>query len=224
MKKISYNLRKCMSANLLSSCIHWYFSKVFILLPTPAKLVEMFYRMLIGGFSCVNTCWAFNSKILLSKKKLNLIYKIRNPETNIYKYKRFVSKVLKVDENNQYGNAMTKPLPTSIIKRMKKIPSYIELDLIIQTISDEDKIGYIFFVDNEFNTKYWRLFLERKKCFRRRFVFQLFDATKLNDKGTLNQDNGQNTLSNEPKKIITLYAEHLHFLLNRCGRFVTRIY
>lgn len=65
-----------------------------------------------------------------------------------------MSKVLKVDENNQYGNAMTKPLPTSIIKRMKKIPSYIELDLIIQKISDKDKIGYIFFVDNEFNTKY----------------------------------------------------------------------
>lgn len=49
---------------------------------------------------------------------------------------------------------MTKPLPAGIIKRMKKIPSYIELDLIIQTISDKDKIGYIFFVDNEFNTKY----------------------------------------------------------------------
>ena len=49
---------------------------------------------------------------------------------------------------------MTKPLPTGIIKRMKEIPSYIELDLIIQTVSDEDKIGYIFFVDNEFNTKY----------------------------------------------------------------------
>ena len=111
-----------------------------------------------------------------------------------------MSKILKVDENNQYGNAMTEPLPTGIIKRMKEIPSYIELDLIIQTISDEDKIGYIFFVDNEFNTKYWRLFLERKKRFRRRFVFQLLDAIKLNDKDTLNQDNGQNTLSNEPKK------------------------
>ena len=55
-------------------------------------------------------------------------------------------KLLKVDENNQYGNAMTKPLPTSIIKRMKKIPSYIELDLIIQTISDKDKIEYIYFL------------------------------------------------------------------------------
>ena len=63
-------------------------------------------------------------------------------------------KLLKVDENNQYGNAMTKTLPAGIIKRMKKIPSYIELDLIIQTISDKDKIGYIFFADNEFNTKY----------------------------------------------------------------------
>ena len=30
--------------------------------------------------------------------------------------KRVITKTLKLDENNQYGNRMTKPLPTSCIK------------------------------------------------------------------------------------------------------------
>ena len=30
--------------------------------------------------------------------------------------KRVIGKILKMDENNQYGNAMTKPLPTGCIK------------------------------------------------------------------------------------------------------------
>ena len=30
--------------------------------------------------------------------------------------KRVITKTLKIDENNQYGNRMTKPLPTSCIK------------------------------------------------------------------------------------------------------------
>ena len=31
-------------------------------------------------------------------------------------HKRVISKILKLDENNQYGHAMTKPLPTGCIK------------------------------------------------------------------------------------------------------------
>ena len=41
-----------------------------------------------------------------------------------------------MDENNQYGNAMTKPLPTgSIQKKKKKHLSMREFDLIIQGVS-----------------------------------------------------------------------------------------
>ena len=36
------------------------------------------------------------------------------------KKKRVVSKILKIDENNQYGNAMTKLLPNGCIKKKKK--------------------------------------------------------------------------------------------------------
>ena len=31
---------------------------------------------------------------------------------NYFEDKRVVTKILKIDENNQYDNAMTKPLPT----------------------------------------------------------------------------------------------------------------
>ena len=48
-------------------------------------------------------------------------------------------KILKMDKNNQYGNTMTKPLPTGSIKKIKKIPSMREFDLIVQGISGEDK-------------------------------------------------------------------------------------
>ena len=42
-----------------------------------------------------------------------------------------------MDENNQYGNAMTKPLPTGCIqkKKKKKNLSMREFDLIIQGVS-----------------------------------------------------------------------------------------
>ena len=57
-----------------------------------------------------------------------------------------------MDENNQYGNVMTKPLPTGSMKR-KKIPTMKEVDLIIQGISDEDKLGRLFVVNIHFHKK-----------------------------------------------------------------------
>ena len=72
---------------------------------------------------------------------------------NIFEDKRVVTKILKMYENNQYGNAMTKPLPTGSIKNMKNILSLKELDLIIQGISDKDKIEHLFVVDPQFDHK-----------------------------------------------------------------------
>ena len=64
-----------------------------------------------------------------------------------------MTKILKMDENNHYGNAMTKPLPTGSIKKVKKTPSMREFDLIIQEILGKDKIGHPFVVDIEFDRK-----------------------------------------------------------------------
>ena len=42
MKKCPYNLRKCTSASSVSSCIHRYFLKVIISLPTKSEFVDVF--------------------------------------------------------------------------------------------------------------------------------------------------------------------------------------
>ena len=48
-----------------------------------------------------------------------------------------MTEILKMDENNQYGNAMTKALPTGSVKKEKKGPTLKEFDLIIQGILDQ---------------------------------------------------------------------------------------
>ena len=52
-------------------------------------------------------------------QKFKLIYKIKNKLANKFENKRVVTKIIKMNENNQYGNAMTKPLPTGSIKNEK---------------------------------------------------------------------------------------------------------
>ena len=205
-KKFPYNLQKCTLTSSLSSCIHRYFSKVLLLLRTPVQFVETFKTTLIRGFSYVNTCLAFDSKIILpkevddkSKEGLKLIYKIKNSESGVYEDKRFVSRILKMDENNQFENDMTKPLAMSCIKICKKIPTQREFDPRAQSASDEDKIEHLFIADTEFDVKnagkkhplfneiYTSIF-EKKNVFslNERSVFQLLDAVRLNNKGILN--------------------------------------
>ena len=142
-----------------------------------------------------------------------------------------------MDKNNQYRNAMTKPLPNGSIKR-KKIPTMKEFDLIIQGISDEDRIGHLFVVNIHFDHKNARRkqlffsetylpFFEKKKVLSatERSVFQLLDAMRLNDKGIINsfKTTAKTHATMDGKIAIPLYAEHLHFLLTRCGWKVTKI-
>ena len=56
-----------------------------------------------------------------------------------------------MDENNQYGNAMTKPLPTGCIKKKSYVPNYRELQLLLEGLSRTDTIGHLFIVDVEFS-------------------------------------------------------------------------
>lgn len=63
----------------------------------------------------------FDSQILLPKNQrgsLKLIYKIKTDTAR--KNKKNSIKILKMDEKNQYGNAMTKPLPYGCIKKNQK--------------------------------------------------------------------------------------------------------
>ena len=115
--KFGFNPRKCNPASSLSGCIEREMSRVIISFPTNVEHLEIFEKTITGGFSCVNTRLAFDTLILLPKKSdgskdLNFkcIYNINDEK------KRVISKILKLDENNQYGHAMTKPLPTGCIK------------------------------------------------------------------------------------------------------------
>ena len=125
-EKFSFNPCKINSASTLSGCVQRDVSKVIIALPA-----EVFKKSLIGGFSCVNTRIGFDSEVLLpsfSKQeyaKMNidqsfkafknqnykLRYKIKLDSDDFYKDYRVISKIVKFDENNKYGYAMTKPMP-----------------------------------------------------------------------------------------------------------------
>ena len=124
-----FNPRKCNAASSMSGCIEGEMSKIILTLPTKYEHYEIFEKTVIGGFSSVNTRLAFDTEILpnstnaIVEKRKDLNYKVvYNLTLNDKKEKkRIITKILKLDENNQYGMAMTKPLPTGCIKDDKDV-------------------------------------------------------------------------------------------------------
>ena len=58
---------------------------------------------------------------------LKVIYRIKLDNENSYHERRIISKILKMDENNQYGFAMTEPIPTGCIKE-NPAPSWLKFN------------------------------------------------------------------------------------------------
>ena len=81
----------------------------------------------IGGFSCVNTRLAFDTDILVKNPESEKVLFEIADEQGQKQLKRFFSKIIKMDENNQYGQAMTKPLPYGCIKNKKKFRRLVNL-------------------------------------------------------------------------------------------------
>ena len=118
---------------------------------------------------------------------------------NLSRKKRIISKIIKFDENNQYGYAMTRPMPTGCIKQNNS-PSWLEFNLLIEKVSLEDSIGHLFVVDIEFDEQnatkkqymYNEIFppiIEKQKILdaNERSLFQLlelFDQVKVNQNHT----------------------------------------
>ena len=191
-KLFKYNHKKCNSASSFSGCVHKDKSKCLIAVPTEAGHVKLFEKTLIGGFGCVNTRLTFDSQILLPKDKANdykLILDLKI--NNIKEKKRITTKILKMDENNQYGQALTKLLPYGCIKRMKT-PSLLEFNCILSSVSHEDKIGHLFVVNIKFHDKnpktilfneiYTPIFEKNKIVLaHERSTFQLMSVLSRND-------------------------------------------
>ena len=158
-----FNPRKCNSASTLSGCIERERSNVIIALPTSSEVVDIFEKTLTGGFSCVNTRLAFDTEILLPnlenqqsnddvlQKDYNykICYKLRLDSDKEHKTHRVISKILKLDENNQYGFAMTKPMPTDHIKLNPDI-SWRTFNILLEPVDLDDPIGHLYIIDIEF--------------------------------------------------------------------------
>ena len=128
--KAMFNPGKCNSTSKLSSCMQREQSKVSLALPT-----KTFEKTLIGGSSCVNTRLSFNTELLIpnltnadykkmkidesskgyKRDSLKVIYRIKLDNENSYHERRIITKILKMDKNNQHHFAMTKPMLTGYI-------------------------------------------------------------------------------------------------------------
>ena len=73
-----------------------------------------------------------------------------------------------MDKNNQYGQAITKPLPYSCIKKQEIVPSLLEFNKMLGRISHDDTIGHLFIVDIKFHKRY------PKHFFLTRYIHLLF--------------------------------------------------
>ena len=56
-----------------------------------------------------------------------------------------------MDENNQYGQAMTKPLSYGCIKKQEHVPCMTEFNKILDKISHDNNIGHLLIVDIKFH-------------------------------------------------------------------------
>lgn len=55
-----------------------------------------------------------------------------------------------MDENNQYGIAMTKPLSYGYVKKQTNVPYLFNFNKILDNLSHDDTIGDLFVVDIKF--------------------------------------------------------------------------
>ena len=166
-KTYGFSPRKCNSDSAMSGYIKREMSKIILALLTELDHVEIVEQTVTGGFSSVNTRLVFDTQILLPnlpKLKPNLDFE-NNPMSKDFDYKvvynlkigknktqkkRIISKILKLDENNQYGNGMIKPLTTGCIKDDFDI-SWATFKFLLETVDFKNTIGHLYVVDIEFD-------------------------------------------------------------------------
>ena len=89
---------------------------------------------------------------VFKRHDLKLVYKVKFDDQKKHEKKRVVTKILKLDENNQYGYSMTKPLPSSCTKENKNF-SWVDINILIESVDLADKIGHFFVVYILFDAK-----------------------------------------------------------------------
>ena len=177
------------------------------------------------------SCKAYKNQ----KYKVGFTIKLDNDVKS--KEYRVISKVIKFDENNQYGFAMTKPMAVGAIKEKKA--SRNEFNILFEKLSLNDKKGHIFIVDIEFDhlhatdcqimyNEMLPPFIEKdtKIEANKRSVYQLLELYSEDNRGSpktykISSKAHSNLFS---KKFIPLYFEEIKFAVLRCGWKVTKLY
>ena len=134
--------------------------------------MKNFEKAITDGFSCVNPRLGFDTEVLMPNltaaeynkmsidesfesykpKDLKVGYKLKLDDEDKYTDRRIISKVLKLDENNQHGSAMTKPVPTGCIKE-RSTPTSKEFNILLEKVPLGNKIGHLFVVNFELSKK-----------------------------------------------------------------------
>ena len=164
-------------------------------------------------------------------------YNIKLDNEEVSSQRRVISKIIKFDENNQYGFAMTKPMPVGAIK--EKDPSWTNYNILFEKVSLNDKKGHIFIVDIEFDHEHATdrqimyneilpPFIEKNTKIEanKRSVYQLLELYSEDKNGNPNKYKispkaHTNMLS---KKFIPLYLEEIKFVVLRCSWKVTKLH
>ena len=248
-----YNPRIINSASKLSGCIQREKSKCILALPTDNIQMEIFEKTVCGGYSSVNNRLSFDTELLMpnhskadydanpnlfKRDDLKLGYMLKLDNDSGYDRKRIITKIIKFDENNQYGFAMTRPMPTGCIKQ-NTLPKWSTFNLLMEKVSFEDKIGHLFVVDIEFDFKnasphqlmYNEIFppiIEKKKIIdaNERSLFQLLELFSKNEQNKPRSYvcTAKSHATLFPKTCIPLYIEDLRFLVKQAGWKVTKLY
>ena len=248
-----YNPRIINSASKLSGCIQREKSKCIIALPTDNLQMEIFEKTVCGGYSSVNNRLSFDTELLMpnfpkedyendpslfKRDDLKLGYMLKLNNYSSYERKRVITKIVKFDENNQYGYAMTRPMPTGCIKQ-NTLPTWSSFNLLMEKVSLQDEIGHLFVVDIELDFEnlsprqlmYNEIFppiIEKKKIMEanERSLFQLLELFSKNEQNKPRSYvcTAKSHATLLPKTCIPLYIEDLRFLVKRAGWKVTKLY
>ena len=84
------------------------------------------------------------------KQDLKVICKLKLNGDKTCADKRIKSKILKLDENSQYGYALTMPLPTGCLKNSIRFLHGENL-MLFKRLSLEENIGCLFVVDRRYD-------------------------------------------------------------------------
>ena len=150
---------------------------------------------------------------------------------------RVISKFYKLDENNQYGFAMTKPMPTGCIKDNYDL-SWQTFNFVIESVSLDNTIDHLYIVDIELDfqkltprqkvhNEICPPIIEKKKIIDiyERSTYQHLEHYKLvNDKVKSYTPTKKAHATLFKKKCFPMYIEHLAIDIKKLGWRVTKIH